>query len=259
MNNNIIEKFSKTAGFLYRHGWAEANAGNISLRLDDAKGFKSGKNAKDVFTMPVSFPELDGCYFMITATGSRMRDIMDYAQENIGLIKITDKGKKYTRLWGRAPATSELPAHLMVHKTAVKDKPQYRAVIHTHPANLIVMSSLKKFQDEKNLNNALMRVHPETKIKLPRGFAVLPYIIPGSVELGDMTARALMKRDLVFWSMHGVVSFAENLENALDIIEVAEKAAQLYMMKCQFNDDIIRLEDKQMKSTLDCFGIKFEI
>ena len=162
-------------------------------------------------------------------------------------------------MWGRAPATSELPAHLMVHKTSIKERPQYRAVIHTHPVNLIVVSSLKKFQNEKNINNALMRVHPETKIKLPKGFAILPYVIPGSVELGEMTAQALMKRDLVFWSMHGVVSFAENLSNALDIIEVSEKAAQLYLMKSKLNDEILKLEDKQMKSTLDCFGIKFDI
>ena len=74
---SLVKNRCKNSRNMWERGWAEANGGNISLRLDaeQRKVVDFFKARNDWQKMPEAFPSLGGEYFMVTATGSYLRNI----------------------------------------------------------------------------------------------------------------------------------------------------------------------------------------
>ncbi len=251
----LIRRITRIAGWIYSKGWAEANAGNISVRVDRTDDIPIDPQGPPR-ELPFPMRELDGARFLISGTGRRMREAAETPDQYVGLIRIVDGGTRYRLLWGAGPATSELPAHLGIHAMAARARPRIRAVIHTHPTDIIALSHLPDLQDEKALNDILFRLHPETRVHLPGRIARIPYNIPGSAELGLATAAALRFHDVVLWCLHGVVAVADRLDRALDRIEVLEKAAAIYIRARSTGARPVGMTDEQIEATLAAFGIE---
>ncbi len=219
-----LKEIQKVAKILYERGWAEANAGNISVRIEEKDlpgGFFKGRKLF-LKHLTETFGALENKVFIITKAGARMRDMVDDPLGNLAIIKIGEKGKSYFST-NELPITSEYMTHFILHSYFVQEKPSYRVILHTHPTRLVACSHIKKFKD------VLLSIHPEIKVKIPEGIEVVK-ATPGSKILAEKTLKAFKKHRVIVWEKHGVITAEENLEKALDLIEILEKAAEIFFL-----------------------------
>lgn len=227
-----VNKVAEVAGYLWQKGWAERNGGNITVNIteyiDDE--VRTMTPISDVMPIGVTVPHLKGCYFFCKGTNKRMRDLARWPMENGSIIRILDDCASYVMI-ADAPVkpTSELPAHLSVHNYLIGKGSPYKASLHTHPIELIAMSHSKKFLQKDVMTNLLWSMIPETKAFCPRGVGIIPYQLPGSVELADGTLKELDDYDVTLWEKHGVFAVGTDIMEAFDQVDVLSKSAQIYI------------------------------
>jgi hypothetical protein len=123
----LLGQARTTAAALDRHGWAEAGAGNLSLRLD------APLLAGPRYRLPMAAPYLCRTALLIKQGGAWMRDIARTPTEGLCLVQIDDRGESCTVRPANARPTSELASHVAAHNRLAACRPQDRAVLHTHP------------------------------------------------------------------------------------------------------------------------------
>ena len=213
-----IEKIAEVAGYLWQNGWAERNGGNITVNIteyvDDE--IKSLPAISEVIQIGTQLPALKGCYFYCKGTGKRMRDLARWPMDNGSIIRILDDCASYVIVADNAVMpTSELPSHLSVHARQIEKGSAYKATVHTHPIELISMSHNKAFMGKDVLSTLLWSMIPETKAFCPLGLGIVPYTLPGSLELANRTLKELEEYDVVMWEKHGV--FAKGIDVMADM------------------------------------------
>jgi rhamnulose-1-phosphate aldolase len=253
-----LEELQRVAHWLAQRFWSEANAGNISVRLTDLPKDIAQLEGGPPIQMPIAFPKLSGEHFLVKGTGKRMRDIIHDLEGNIGLIRILPGGEAYTCVWGVSKVTSEFPAHSAIHQMLLAERPDHRAIVHTHPPGLIALTHLAQFGDAEALSDVLFRMHSETSYFLHEQLAYLPYMVPGSIELGQATAEVLRTCKVTLWDKHGVVAIGETMSRALDWIEILEKAAQIYWLVVSSGRQPVGLTDQQIGAILKMYGLAWE-
>ena len=197
-----VDKIAEVAGYLWQNGWAERNGGNITVNVtdlvdDEMKALPAISEVKQIGTV---LPALKGCYFFCKGTGKRMRDLARWPMDNGSVIRILDDCASYEIIADNAVMpTSELPSHLSVHARLIEKGSNYKATVHTHPIELIAMSHNKKFMGKDVLSNLLWSMIPETKAFCPLGLGIVPYKLPGSLELAEGTLKELEDYDVVMW------------------------------------------------------------
>jgi rhamnulose-1-phosphate aldolase len=70
---------------------------------------------------------------------------------------------------------------------------------------------------------------PETLAFAPLGIGIVPYKLPGSVELAEATLEQIKEHDVVLWEKHGTVAVGQDIMDAFDQTDVLCKAANIYM------------------------------
>ena len=229
---NEVNKVAEVAGYLWQKGWAERNGGNITINIteyvdDEIRNMSAISEVKQIGTV---LPNLKGCYFYCKGTNKRMRDLARRPMENGSVIRILDDCASYVIIADRpVQPTSELPAHLSMHNYLIGKGSTYKASLHTHPIELIAMTHHKPFLEKDVLTNLLWSMIPETKAFCPRGLGIVPYGLPGSVELAEATIRELDDYDVVMWEKHGVCAVGEDIMDAFDQVDVLSKSAQIYI------------------------------
>ncbi|MBN2379840.1 rhamnulose-1-phosphate aldolase [candidate division WOR-3 bacterium] len=216
-------EIKQIASILVGRGWAESNGGNISVRMEESWD-PTGEEMK----LSTHHPELDGKSLLITVAGSRMRDVAVKPHDNLCLVKVIDDGKSCVMESTGGQVTSEFPSHLAVHGVLSAGRPEHKAFLHTHPPYLMALSHLILAKTE--IPKILERMFPEAALALADNLAVLPYIMAGSEGLGNATAHAMQQVSGVIWSGHGMVATGPDLSSALDLIEIAEKAAKIALL-----------------------------
>jgi len=230
----IFDDISEVAKIIWERGWAERNAGNISIDVSDKLGHIARRSKSRKVKLAIKHPELAGRSFLVKATGSRFRDIAKCPEENMLVARISDSLDGYDIICeprGKdGMPTSEFPSHLSIHAYLRKSDPEKSAVLHTHPDHLISLTHINQYSTEPGLNRLLWSMHPEMKIVMPEGVGVAPYRVPGSDELADATIRALGKRRLVLWEKHGCIAIGKDVFEAFDFIDTADKSARLFFI-----------------------------
>ena len=226
-----IAQAAEVAAHLWERGWAECNAGNFSI--DVTGELPSWLPATDTYptgSSPLPYPELAGRALWVSAAGSRMRDLARAPQECCGLIRIASDGATFGVAWGPSSfrPTSELATHLAVHAALRRRGATARAVLHSHPTELIALTHLPALTQER-LNHLLWSMTPETVVLAPDGVALIPYLPPGSAEVGAATARATALHALVLWEKHGATVIGDDLLAAFDLLDAINKSAALYL------------------------------
>ncbi len=231
----ISSQLARVAGYLWQKGWAERNAGNISVCLRELLHGPVPLDAEiRDYPLPEAFPGLAGQWFLVTATGSRMRDLARSAFDCCLVIRLNDSGTGYTLMLSgkndnRKP-TSELAAHLGIHAMIAARGSAQRAVLHTHATELIALTQLREFCEERNLNRVLWGMHPETKVFVPAGVGLVPYILPGTGEIAAATVKALETHEVAVWEKHGVFAIGTDPEAAFDLVDILAKSAAIYFL-----------------------------
>jgi rhamnulose-1-phosphate aldolase len=232
---SVLSEVADVASLLWEKGWAERNAGNVSVDVTDLAG-PAGEPGEGAFrplqgAIP---PETAGRLYLAKATGSRFRDIARRPESGLLLVQVAERLDGYRILAGggrrAAEATSEFLSHLKVHGMLRRKGMPHRAVLHTHPTHLIALTHVAKYAREDALNDLLWSLPPEVKVVLPDGAGFVPYVCPGTEALADATLRALEGHRLAVWQKHGAVAVGADAAEAFDLVDTVEKAARIFFL-----------------------------
>ncbi len=134
-------------------------------------------------------------------------------------------------------------------------RPRQRAILHTHPTNLIALTHIPEMRDAAHLGDLLLRMQSEARIHLPGGLAYVPFNLPGSDALGEVTAQALRETNVALWHMHGAIATGESISRALDYLEIVDKAAQIYWKLVSSGIEPSGMTDEHLRQSLEHFGL----
>ena len=222
----------RTATNMYNHGWDERNGGNISMLLDEAE-VREYLDMQSICTLEIGFaaPVLDGRFFLVTGTGKYFMNVQYDPAKNLGIVRLIEDGTKAELLWGYTDGgrfTSEFSAHMMSHVARLVVDPLNRVVMHCHPGNLLAMTYVHDL-DERAFTRTLWQMCTECIVVFPDGVNVLPWMLCGTNEIGEATAKKMETARLVVWAQHGIYGAGRDLDETFGLIETAEKAAEIYL------------------------------
>ncbi len=258
LNAPFLIEMIRTATNMYNHGWDERNGGNISMLLDDEEVRKYLTFPAIVRTIPTGFsaPELSGKLFLVTGTGKYFKNVQYDPAKNLGIVRLAKNGTEAEVLWGFSDGgkfTSEFPAHMMSHIARRKVDPENRIVMHCHPANLLAMTYVHDL-DERAFTRTLWQMCTECIVVFPDGVNVLPWMLCGTNEIGEATAKKMETARLCVWAQHGVYGAGRDLDETFGLIETAEKAAEIWM-KIAHLPLVNTITDAQMHELEARFGV----
>lgn len=249
-----ILQVSEVAQYLWQKGWAERNAGNISVNINHLiKNEIEDLSEYPKFELPEKYPELANYFFFVTGTGKRMRDLAKSPLKNALIIKISEDANSYYLLSknkqkenGFMP-TSELPTHLSIHQQLNKQERKEKVILHAHALELIALTHSPEVKSKENINHIVWGMHPEAKTFIPKGVGLVPYTIPGSVEIAKKTLQEFKQHDVVLWEKHGVFAIGEDVFETFDSIDIVSKSAKIWFMCKQAGFEPEGLTDTQLK------------
>jgi rhamnulose-1-phosphate aldolase len=247
MNDNLkpnplleleYQQLSEVAGYLWERGWAERNAGNISLNITElvTDEIIYEPDKQRIVHLDETYSALAGNSFLVTCTGSRMRDLARSPRENSVIIRIDDNGSSYKLILladensGIKSPTSELITHLGIHNLIAKRGTHEKVILHAHATELIALTQYPDHKSVESLNHVLWGMHPETMIFVPEGIGFVPYTLPGSEVIAKQSIRSFEQHDIVVWEKHGVFSIGLTLSDTFDKIDILCKAAKIYFL-----------------------------
>lgn len=230
----FLDDVTRVSRDLWSKGWAERNAGNISIRLSPDEIDRAGIDTAISPWMPLNkpVPGTAGDFYLVSGSGKYFRNVEVAPEICLGIIEIDGEGQNYRKVWGLTDGgnpTSELIAHLEAHSMKKSGfKASGNTVIHTHPTNIVALSYLQSFETH-TFTKLIWEMHTECIIVLPEGIEFLPFMLPGSNEIADATYAALKKRNLVIWQFHGALAAGPDPDTTFGLIDTAEKAAEIYL------------------------------
>ena len=254
-----IQEMIEVTSNLYRLGWDERNGGNITYLVDEAEVQKYIDTTKVIRNIPMSFDgkELVGKYFLVTGSGKYFKNVQSDPENNLGILLVAEDAHSVDLLWGYSDGglpTSELPAHFMSHIARLAVDPENRVVMHCHATHLLAMTFSHEITS-KAITRTLWEMCTECLVVFPEGIKVLPWLVPGSNEIGEATAKAMKDFRLVLWSFHGVYGAGRTIDETFGLIETAEKAAEVYTYVQAQGGMKQMITDENFKALAKQFGV----
>ncbi|WP_435946796.1 rhamnulose-1-phosphate aldolase [Dryocola sp. BD586] len=233
LNAWFVEGMIKATSDAWLKGWDERNGGNITLRLseEDIAPYQADFYAEPRYiALSQPMPELAGTPFIVTGSGKFFRNVQLDPAANIGVVKVDSRGTGYHILWGlenEAVPTSELASHFQSHCVRMKATGgRDRVIMHCHATNLIALTYVLE-NDSDIITRKLWEGSTECLVVFPDGVGILPWMVPGTDEIGTATAGKMQKHSLVLWPFHGVFGSGPTLDEAFGLIDTAEKSAEV--------------------------------
>jgi rhamnulose-1-phosphate aldolase len=216
----------------WHKGWDERNGGNISLMLEaqQLEPYLEQLDGSREIRLSDPVPELAGREFIVTGSGKYFRNVELAPAQNLGIIRVSRDGGSYRIIWGLpdgAMPTSELPAHFLSHAARLRaGHHHHRVVMHCHATNLIALTYVLPLEAPR-ITRLLWEGSTECLVVFPDGVGVLPWMVPGTDDIGEETAQLMQQHSLVLWPFHGVFGTGANLDEAFGLIDTAEKSAEI--------------------------------
>jgi rhamnulose-1-phosphate aldolase len=254
-----LSRIAEIAGFLWQRGWAEANGGNISVNLTHLvdSEFQSFPEPEKITELAEPLAEMAGNLFYVTGAGQRMRDVAKSPLDFGAIIKITDDGKSYAIVSEKpVKPTSELPSHLSIHNFLKAKGNQKSVVLHTHPTELIALTHCPPFMDWKRLTQMLWSMIPETRVLVPNGVGIVPYVLTGTTDMAKATLKQLENHDVVMWEKHGTLAVGDDIGHCFDLIDTLTKSAKIFLSAKTAGFEPKGLNNEQLKGLADKFNLQ---
>lgn len=173
-----------------------------AMRYMDEKGLNHGRSGN------VSI-RVDRERVLITPSGVVKSELKP---EDIVLINMNGEV-----LEGIRKPTVEVNLHLEIYRAY----DYFNAVVHAHPVYSSVLAVLRE---------PLPPVIEEMVLYTGGEIRVAEYAPFGTIELARNAVEALRDRSAVILANHGVVACGRNLDEALEILELVERVAQIYIL-----------------------------
>ena len=249
-NQPFMKGFIRLCSDGWLQGWHERNGGNLTYRMTEAevescKPFFNGEPGEWV-NMGVQADNLRGAFFVTTGSGRYMRNVQLDAAYNVGIVEINEAGDSWRIVWGLKGGgrpTSEVGAHVAAHgvrKGVTGGKA--RVLYHAHPNALIALTSLVP-ADARTLTRLLWSSVTESVIAFPGGVGMLAWMVPGSSDLAQATARVMRDFEACVWQLHGVFASGEDFDGAFGLVNAIDKAADVYLRATALAYDLPLNED----------------
>ncbi len=230
-----LESLFEIGERIWQRGWAEANAGNVSLRINHFLS-EEEKSALCKQTNPEADSVFAECgFYLVSASGSRFRQFKATRLANFVLLCCPEQDGAASQASGaqypqqRIP-TSEWITHRAVQHWLLANRPQEKVVLHSHLTSWLVISRITEYDtDREKLSGEIANALQELKLFFPSGIRLCGYAQPGSAALAELTLKALPATSAVIWQSHGTLVTAGNCDEAFDRLEVLEKAADLFL------------------------------
>ena len=256
----FIRDMSAMCANMYRLGWDERNAGNISLLMDEGELAEYLDTGVILRRIPIGFDAaaLAGRILLVTGTGKYFKNVTDRPADCLGILRISADGADAELLWGYEDGgsfTSELPAHLMSHSIRLSRDPENRVILHSHPTYTIAMSKIHPI-DERSFTRALWKNLSEGILVFPEGVALLPWMVFGTTLIGEATAEKMRYHRIVLWPLHGIYGAGRTLDEAFGLIETVEKAAQIYVLTAGI-PAATQIEDSDLRALAEHLKLEF--
>jgi rhamnulose-1-phosphate aldolase len=215
-------------------GWHERNAGNVSYRMkeEEYRQFEPFLREEYGAWTPIGVTEeiLAGEHIMITGSGKYLKNVRKAPADNVCIIEINDKGDAYRIVWGLEKGgrpTSELPTHFMGHATIKrKSEGRDRVIYHAHTPYTIALSHILPL-DTNAFSKFLWLSECECCAVFPDGVGILPWTLPGGVEIAEASCRLLEKHEAIFWAFHGMFASGPDFDYTFGLCHMIEKASMV--------------------------------
>lgn len=245
---------------MWRFGWDERNGGNISylLKKEEVASYLNTGNVLRTIDLEFPVKELADKYFIVTGSGKYFKNVRSNPAECLGIIRVNETGQGVDLLWGLTGGgipTSELPSHFRSHIARLKQDPDHRVIMHNHATNIIAMTFTHELE-EKAFSKTLWKMCTECIVVFPEGVGLLPWMVPGTDEIGIETANKMEEYRLVIWPHHGIFGAGNSIDEAFGLIETAEKAAIVYMLASAHQGGIKQeITDEQLIALAKAFNV----
>ncbi|MFN8392911.1 MAG: class II aldolase/adducin family protein [Bdellovibrionota bacterium] len=232
--NSIVCRIGAAANHACSLNFHPSASGNVSLRVPNHFHEPQGSKSNQVTTysgpwVPLDgtpLPAIGGLHFIVSASGSQLKHVASRPDQTLGVIELNDAGTAYKKIWGFARGegkpTSELDTHLRTH-AAVADTRNAGAVVHCHPPEIGAMMIAGLLKSSEDATRCAWQAATEGSVYLAGGVRVIPWCVPGTLDMGMKTAAEFQKgADVVLWDLHGALAVAPDIETAYGKIETFE-------------------------------------
>lgn len=259
LTSPFVQEMCDVTENMYQKGWDERNGGNITLLLEkeEVASYIDEKGEKRTISIDFDASALARKYFLVTGSGKYFKNVHRDPKNNLGLIRVNDEGNKVDIIWGYedgSEPTSELPSHFQSHIARLQVDPENRVIMHCHATHLLAMTFTHSL-DERELTRKLWQLCTECVVVFPEGVSTIPWIVPGTNEIGEATSSKMKETRLVIWPYHGVYSAGKDIDETFGLIETVEKAAEVYTYVQAQGGMKAKISDENLRDLAKRFGV----
>lgn len=219
----------------WQQGWHERNGGNFTYRLtkEDVRLVEENfQYDRPWVPIGLNVENLAGEFFAVTGSGKYFRNALKEPDNFAGIIEIDSTGEAYRIVWGLTNGgrpTSEIPTHLYNHSVKKKvTKGSNRIIYHAHTPNVIALTFVLPLTD-RDFSRVLWKTMTECPVVFPQGVGVVPWMVPGGIEIGFASGEKMEKYDVVIWAHHGTFCAGPDFDTAFGLMHTVEKSAEIYI------------------------------
>lgn len=264
---NCIRRFTRVCTDGWELGWHERNAGNLSYRMSDedvsvCMPYISIKGEGHEWQpLGVAVPEMAGEFFIVTGAGKYLRKVSLDLADSIGIVELNAEGDAYRKLWGLSNGgrpTSEFAAHVLCHAARVQaTEGANRLIYHAHCPSVTALSTIIA-PDARHLSRILWKTMTECITIFPEGVGMVPWAVPGSLDLARQTAACMDTFQAVVWTQHGIIASGSQFDATFGLVNMIEKSAQQYLTAraaCGGAEPPFMVTDEQLVTMCEAVGV----
>lgn len=265
LKSKAVLGFINMANDGWNMGWHERNGGNLSYRMKECEVEEIAHElweSGEWRPIGTTVPGVAGEYFIFTGTGKFFQNIAKDPENNIGIIKVDEKGENYKIVWGFADGgrpTSELPAHLMNHEVKkAATNGAHRVIYHAHPENIIALTFVLPLRDEV-FTREIWETMTECPVIFPRGIGVTEWMVCGGRDIAVKTSELMKKYDVAIWAHHGMFCSGDTFDNTFGLFHTVEKAASILVkVKSMSNTRLQTITPDNFRDLARDFGLDLD-